>query len=90
MIRDFLARNFLAHTVTFRHFMAGNFLAGDFLGWIHCTTLGIRTNHEISIRKCTSGISEETRAVQTTIAYAIAKKHIACSYHIVPLVVARH
>ena len=36
MIRDFLAgnflaRDFLAHHVTFGDFMAGNFLAGDFL-----------------------------------------------------------
>ena len=32
MIRDFLARDFLAHRVTFRDFMARNFLARDFLG----------------------------------------------------------
>ena len=39
MIRDFLAGNFLAHTVTFGDFMAGNFLAGDFLGWIRINVL---------------------------------------------------
>ena len=31
IIMDFLAGNFLAHTVTFGDFMAGNFLARDFL-----------------------------------------------------------
>ena len=31
MNRDFLAGNFLAHTVTFRDFMTGNFMARDFL-----------------------------------------------------------
>ena len=31
MIRDFLAGNFLAHTVTFGDFMARNFLTRDFL-----------------------------------------------------------
>ena len=35
MIRDFLARDFLAHRVTFRDFMARNFLARDFLGGYH-------------------------------------------------------
>ena len=43
MIRDFLAGNFLAHTVTFGGFMAGDFMAGNFLAWnfmAHSVTFG--------------------------------------------------
>ena len=32
MASNILARDFLAHVITFGDFMAGNFLAGDFLG----------------------------------------------------------
>ena len=32
MIRDFLAGNFLAHTVTFGDSKAGDFMVGNFLG----------------------------------------------------------
>ena len=42
MIRDFLARDFLAHRVTFRDFMARNFLARDFLGWIQSTHMHVQ------------------------------------------------